>query len=148
MGRALHARGKTRKAVTAFRTAVDITPDDPNAYVGLGLVLLDEGYTEDALISLKTAVELGGATDPPTNHKLGIAFAGLRQFPFAAQAFRWYSPFMFKPFPTFQNSISPFLPKLNLSYLCRCVQQNPRHIEAWFELAAALRKVHTFLLIT
>jgi Flp pilus assembly protein TadD len=107
----MHVRGKTKKAVTAHRTAVELVPDNPNAYIGLGLALIDEGYTEDALVSLKTALELGGGTDPAVNHRLGVGFAGQRQFPFAVQAFRW------------------------------CVVQNPRHIEAWFELAAALRKV-------
>jgi tetratricopeptide (TPR) repeat protein len=111
MGRAMHARGKYRKAVTAHRTAVEITPDDPNAYVGLGLALVEEAYAEDAVVALKTAVELGGATDAKTNYKLGVAFAKQRQFPFACQALRW------------------------------CVVQNPRHMDAWFELAAALRKV-------
>ena len=111
MGRAMYARGKTRKAVTAHRTAVEITPDDPNAYVGLGLALAEEGYIEDATVALKTAVELGGGTDASVNYRLGAAFAKQRQFPFACQALRW------------------------------CVSQNPRHLDAWFELAAALRKV-------
>jgi len=115
MGRAMHARGKTRKAVTAHRTAVEITPDDPNSYVGLGLALIEEGYTDDAVVALKTAIELGGGTDASVNHKLGQAFAGQRLFPFACQALRW------------------------------CVVQNPRHMEAWFDLAAALRKVGSLL---
>lgn len=35
-------------------------PDYVDAYIGLGLALEADGYVEDAMIALRSAIELGG----------------------------------------------------------------------------------------
>lgn len=86
-------------------------PDFVDAYVGLGVALEADGYTEDSMIALRSAVEMGCGTTAASNFDLGAALARRRQYVGALRA-------------------------LNLA-----VELDPKHEEAWFELAATLRKV-------
>ena len=50
--------GDSEKAIAAFRSTIELVPDEPQAYVDLGAALLQQGKLEEAIKSFRRAIEL------------------------------------------------------------------------------------------
>jgi tetratricopeptide (TPR) repeat protein len=62
LGVALRDQGKLAEAITAFRDAIAITPDDATAHHNLGYVLHRQGKLDEAIAAYRQAIRLGPDT--------------------------------------------------------------------------------------
>ena len=68
------ARGERTAAVTAYREAIRLRPDDPASYLRLAHVYLDWSRTEEALVALSAARRLGaGEANGASLERLWVA---------------------------------------------------------------------------
>ncbi len=74
MGRVLYEGQKTTRARTHLVRAIKLRPNDPDAYLVLTQLWLDQGHVDDAV---KVVEDLGGAVpgDPVGYRRLGLALA-------------------------------------------------------------------------
>jgi Flp pilus assembly protein TadD len=87
LGRAYHVQGKTVAAVEAYRHAIDLDERDVWSMNNLGLLLLEQQRSDEALPLLAQAVEL--RKDVPAFHNnLGMALEHSGRFHDAAEAYK------------------------------------------------------------
>jgi tetratricopeptide (TPR) repeat protein len=87
LGRAYHVQGKTVAAVEAYRHAIDLDERDVWSMNNLGLLLLEQQRSDEALPLLVQAVEL--RKDVPAFHNnLGMALEHTGRFGDAAAAYK------------------------------------------------------------
>lgn len=83
----LRRRGEAEAAITAFRRALDLVPDDARAIRGLCAACRDLGDDEQALLLARRALDI--APDDPWSHvELGNCMAALGRTAEAAAAYR------------------------------------------------------------
>ena len=58
MGIALRKQGKLEEAITAYKKAIELDPNDAAAYGNLGIALRKQGKLEEAITAYKQAIEL------------------------------------------------------------------------------------------
>ena len=73
LGAALAARAQYPEAVANYRTAIQLDPDDVDAYVGLGAVLEKAGELPDAEDALKAGLE-HAPRDARLHYSLGLVY--------------------------------------------------------------------------
>jgi tetratricopeptide (TPR) repeat protein len=89
LGNALQQQGNPQNAQEAygdFQSALQLLPDDPNAYLGLGNIDLQEGQTAQAIQNFQKALQIAPAF-PMANYDLGNAYMQSRQMDLAI---RWW----------------------------------------------------------
>jgi serine/threonine protein kinase/tetratricopeptide (TPR) repeat protein len=72
LGIALRDQGKLAEAITAFRDAIRITPDNPTAHQNLGYILHRQGKLDEAVAAYRQAIRLK-PDDAVTHCNLGYA---------------------------------------------------------------------------
>jgi tetratricopeptide (TPR) repeat protein len=91
LGRSYEALGRTEDALAAYRTAValdtDVTPRDPEPYLDLGTLLVENGLPGDALPHLLQAAGIAPG-DWRAYRGLGKAYLQLNRLPEAREALR------------------------------------------------------------
>ena len=71
-------KGALEKCIAEWKTALEMSPDEPRALYNLGVALSDSKRYEDALVPLRKALELK-PTDARTHATLGITLIRLKQ---------------------------------------------------------------------
>src|SRR5262245_44709832 len=87
IGQREHARGDLRAAITAYRQALDLIPDQPDAQSLYGATLLQLGDAASALMPLESAAR-ARRNDPRIIGTLAQAYFAAARFAEACEAFR------------------------------------------------------------
>lgn len=83
-------QGKFDSAISAFREALDLEPDNSLAQFNLGAALLESGNLAEAETALRRAYQLGGAKMPGVQLQLGQLYFRKKDYPKAIEAFEAY----------------------------------------------------------
>ena len=80
--------GQLAVAEKNYLRAIEIDPENIQAYNNLGNLLADTGRPEEAIDLFKKAIELDGGYSADPYNNLGLAYVDMQQLQEAAQAFR------------------------------------------------------------
>src|SRR5262249_20385785 len=87
LGEALYAKGRLDEAIAAFRQAIRLKKDFPEAHANLGEALAAKGQLDEAIAACREAIRLRG-DDPDAHWNLGVALQAKGQCRRAVEAFR------------------------------------------------------------
>jgi len=87
LGLIQNSRGKYGAALENLVRSVELVPDLPEAWAGLGTVLERTGNTENALVAFQKALELGGES-PELLYNIGLVYARQEKYFEAYETFQ------------------------------------------------------------